>query len=240
MIDRYSPEKIYTQIANAIEADIQDVFEPGDLYLSEKILTDKFGVNRHTVRRAVEELVKQGVLEKRHGFGTFIAEKRLAYRIKGYERFTESVEANNLQVESILWDKKVIAARGGVAERLQLKNGDEVFQIDTLRKVEGKAAALISHFLPTDICPTALDKYESGSLGAFLKTECGIHAKRISSLVSSAMPNAEDGFRLGLANSQPILKVKTINEDTKTGRRVEYSITRFRSDMIQLEILMNP
>lgn len=240
MIDRYSPEKIYTQIANAIEVDIQDTFEPGDLYLSEKILTEKFGVNRHTVRRAVEELVKQGVLEKRHGFGTFIAEKRLAYRVKGYERFTESVQSNDLQVEAILVDKKVIAAQGGVAERLQLKDGEEVFQIDTLRKVEGKSAALISHFLPKDICPTALEKYESGSLGTFLKAEYDIQAKRISSLVSSAMPNAEDSFKLGMASSQPILKVKTINEDTKTGRRVEYSITRFRSDMIQLEILMTP
>ncbi|ABM05373.1 transcriptional regulator, GntR family [Psychromonas ingrahamii 37] len=239
MINRYSPEKIYRQIANAIEADIQDAFEPGDLYPSEKILTDRFAVNRHTVRRAVEELVKQGVLEKRHGLGTFIAEKRLAYSVKGDQRFTESVQVHDLQVESLLVDKKIIAARGGIAEKLQLKNGAEVFQIDTLRKIEGKEAALISHFLPKDICPTAFAKYESGSLGEFLKAECGIQTKRVSSLVSATRSNEQDSFRLGMSSNRPILKVKTINEDTQTGKRVEYSITRFRSDMIQLEILMN-
>lgn len=227
------------QISKAIEADIQDVFEPGDLYLSEKVLTEKFGVNRHTVRRAIEELVKQGILEKRHGFGTFIAEKRLAYCIKGHQRFTESVEANDLLAESTVLNKKVISARGGVAEKLQLKNNDEVIQVDSLRKVEGKVAALITHFIPKDICPAISEKYESGSLGEFLKAESNIQPKRISSLVSSAMPNAEDSFRLGMASSQPVLKVKTVNEDTQTGRRIEYSITRFRSDMIQLEILIN-
>ncbi len=239
MIDRYSPEKIYTQIAKAIESDLQDGFEAGDLYLSEKTLTEKFGVNRHTVRRAIEELVKQGVLEKRHGFGTFVAEKRLAYRIKGHQRLTDAVEANELAVETTVLSKTIILARGSVAENLQLKNGEEVIQIDTLRKIEGKEVALISHFLPKELCPAILERYESGSLGSFLTNVCSIKAKRISSLVSSAMPNASDNFQLGMIGSQPILKVKTLNRDDVTGKIIEYSVTRFRSDMIQLEILIN-
>lgn len=240
MIDRYSPEKIYMQIISAIEADIQDVFEPGDLYLSEKVLTEKFGVNRHTVRRAVEELVKQGVLEKRHGFGTFVAEKRLAYRIKGHQRLTEAVEANGLSVETTVLSKRTILARGSIAENLQLKNGEEVIQVNTLRKIDNKELALISHFLPKAFCPEVLESYESGSLGSFLINVYGIKAKRISSLVSSAMPNASDNFQLGMMGSQPILKVKTLNKDDVSGKIIEYSVSRFRSDMIQLEILINP
>jgi len=240
VIDRYSPEKIYTQIANAIESDLQDGFEAGDLYLSEKTLTEKFGVNRHTVRRAIEELVKQGVLEKRHGFGTFVSEKRLAYRIKGNQRLTKAVQANDLTVETITLSKTIISARGSIAENLQLKNGDEVIQIDTLRKIEGKEVALISHFLPKNMCPEVFESYESGSLGSFLTETCGIQSKRISSLVSSAMPNASDNFKLSIFGNQPILKVKTLNKDQVTGKLIEYSVTRFRSDMIQLEILINP
>jgi GntR family phosphonate transport system transcriptional regulator len=240
MIDRFSPEKIYVQIIRAIEIDIQDGFEPGDLYLSENTLAEKFGVNRHTVRRAVEELVKQGLLLKRHGFGTFVSEKRLAYRVKSYQRLSAALDENNIKIETILLSKNVIDAVGGVAEKLQLKLAEPVIQIDTLRKIEGKEVALISHFIPKEACPLVLEQYESGSLGNFLSNVCQVQPKRLLSFVSAAMPTAEDGFRLGLSTSQPILKVKTINEDSKTGIRIEYSITRFRADMIQLEMLMNP
>lgn len=238
MIDRYSPEKIYMQIAHAIESDLKDGFEAGDLYLSEKTLTEKFGVNRHTVRRAVEELVKQGVLEKRHGFGTFVAEKRLAYSIKGHQRLSQAIAENGSEVTTTLLDKKIIAARGSVAEKLQLKNAEDVVQVDTLRQIDDKPIALISHFFPQAIVKDTFDNYESGSLGTFLAKQCEIEAKRISSQVNAAMPNAQDSFQLGMNSSQPILKVKTLNINVKTNELVEYSVTRFRGDMMQLELLM--
>ncbi|MGC9423693.1 phosphonate metabolism transcriptional regulator PhnF, partial [Vibrio sp.] len=238
VIDRYSPEKIYMQIANAIETDLKDGFEAGDLYLSEKALTEKFGVNRHTVRRAVEELVKQNVLEKRHGFGTFVAEKRVAYSIKSHHRLSRAIAEKGSEVETHLLEKKRIPALGSVAEKLQLKNGDEVLQLDTLRKIDEKSIAVISHFFPVGIVNDAFDRYESGSLGSFLAKHCDIQAKRISSLVSASMPNAQDSFHLGMGSCQPILKVKTLNLDLKTNQLVEYSVTRFRGDMMQLELLM--
>lgn len=226
------------QIAQAIESDLKDGFEAGDLYLSEKVLTEKFGVNRHTVRRAVEELVKQGILEKRHGFGTFVAEKRLAYSIKGHQRLSQAIAENGVEVTTTLLNKQIIAARGSVAEKLQLKNGENVIQIDTLRQIDDKPIALISHFFPKAIVKDAFDDYESGSLGMFLAKQCEIEAKRISSQVNAVMPNAQDSFQLGMNSAQPILKVKTLNINVKTVELVEYSVTRFRGDMMQLELLM--
>ena len=52
------------------------------------------------------------------------------------------------------------------------------------------------------------------------------------------MPNAQDSFQLGMNSAQPILKVKTLNINVKTVELVEYSVTRFRGDMMQLELLM--
>lgn len=239
MINRLSSETIYSQIANSIAIHIQELFEPGDLYLSEKDLTDKFGVNRHTVRRAVEELVKRGFLEKRHGFGTFVAEKKVAYRVKNCQRFTQAAQADNLTIETTLVQKEIIVASGSLATKMQLKNGEEVFFIETLRKIEAQTVALISHFIPTNIGCKALQHYESGSLGDFLKEHCHIQTKKTSSLVSCVMPNAEDSFKLKMTSAQPILKVKTINTHITTKKIIEYSITRFRSDMVHLEILMN-
>lgn len=226
------------QIAHAIEVDLQDGFEAGDLYLSEKALTEKFGVNRHTVRRAVEELVKRHVLEKRHGFGTFVAEKRMAYSVNGHQRLTASIEEHGFEVTTSLLDKQIIAARGSVAEKLNLANGADVIQIDTLRKIEDKVVAIISHYLPKAQFSDLLENYEAGSLGSFLAKEYGLKPKRISSQVSATIPNAKDSFQLGISSSNPILKVKTLNVNLKTNSIVEYSVTRFRSDMIQLELIM--
>ncbi len=236
MINRVSPEKIYLQIAKAIEADLVDCYEPGDLYLSEKELTEKFGVNRHTVRRAVEELVKQDLLDKRHGVGTYVAERKMAYKINGFQRLSDAFKQNGQVLESNLLNKALIQASGSVAENLHLNKGEEVIKVDTLRKVEGKAVALISHYFPKEMCPEVFNEYVTGSLGEFLEDTCKIKTRRISSLASCVMPNASDSYLLGISGNQPILKLKTISEDKKTGSRIEYSVTRFRSNMIQLEI----
>jgi len=236
LINRVSPEKIYMQIAKFIETDLLDCYEPGDLYLSEKDLTDKFGVNRHTVRRAVEELCKQGMLEKRHGLGTYVSERKLAYKINGFQRLSEAFKNNGQSLETTLINKALISASGSVAEKLKLNKGGEVIQVDTLRKVEGRTVALISHYFPNAICPEVLTDYENGSLGLFLINTCKIQTRRVSSLASAAIPNAKDSYLLGISSNQPILKLKTLSDDKKTGNRVEYSVTRFVSNMIQLEI----
>ena len=60
---------------------------------SENELAGRFGVNRHTVRRAVEDLIAAGLLERRHGVGTFVLDAPADYLLARGTRFTETFES---------------------------------------------------------------------------------------------------------------------------------------------------
>lgn len=236
MINRLNAEKLYLQIARAIEIDIQDSYEPGDVYLTEIQLAARFGVNRHTVRHAVDELVMQNRLVKRHGLGTFVAEKRMGYRIKSHQRLSQSLGEHALNFNIELIGKNWVEAQGSVQEKLLLSRGDQVLQIDTLRYIDYKPVAVISHFIAHHCANKVMCSYQGGSLGTFLTDECDAIPKRLGSQISSVVPNSQDAFLLKLASLQPLLKVKTLSIDAKTLHPLEYSITRFRGDSFEIEV----
>jgi len=68
-IDRNGGVAVYKQIREILQEEIRNRFTVGDMLPSEHELSDRFAVNRHTLRRAVDELVAAGLLERRHGKG---------------------------------------------------------------------------------------------------------------------------------------------------------------------------
>ena len=73
IIDYNSVIPLYEQVANALRADIQGgAFDATKRLPTEEELAEKYGISRITVRRAVGDLVEEGLVEKKQGKGTFI------------------------------------------------------------------------------------------------------------------------------------------------------------------------
>lgn len=227
---------IYRQIHDVLVSEIQQFYRAGDLIPSENDLAQRFGVNRHTLRRAIDELVSDGLVERRHGKGVFVLEPAINYAIGRTTRFTETLQSQGKTTASRVLRKQVVPARGGVASRLQLPEGDQVIFIETLRKVEGKPFCIISHFLSLQLFPEVLHRYENGSLHEFLKAHYAIELKRTESLISAVLPEADDASLLNMPRQSPILRVKSMNLDVMSNKPVEYAVTRFRGDATQLSI----
>ena len=74
MLDRNSPIPLYHQLARALERDIREGrLREGDRLPSEPELAETHGIGRPTVRQAVESLVRQGLLVRKRGSGTYVA-----------------------------------------------------------------------------------------------------------------------------------------------------------------------
>jgi GntR family transcriptional regulator, phosphonate transport system regulatory protein len=71
-VSRDNGESLYIQIARQLEQEVATGYGPGDCLPAEGLLAVRFGVNRHTLRRAIDELVEAGLLERRHGRGVFV------------------------------------------------------------------------------------------------------------------------------------------------------------------------
>ncbi|MES9865821.1 MAG: phosphonate metabolism transcriptional regulator PhnF [Candidatus Thiodiazotropha sp. LLP2] len=227
---------VYRQIRDALRQEIHNLYRAGDSLPSEAELALRFNVNRHTLRRAIDELVSDGLVERQHGKGMFVLTPTIDYAIGPHTRFTETLEALGVTTQSQVIRKQVVPARGGVADRLDLKEGNEVVFLETLRKVEGKPFCVISHFLPHDLFPYVMESYDGGSLHQFLEKHYATQVERSESLISAVIPESDDAALLNMPRNSPVLRVKSINVVVNTRKPVEYVVTRFRGDATQLSV----
>lgn len=225
---------LYSQIRDVLAMEIQELFTAGDALASESELAQRFGVNRHTLRRAIDELVTDGYVERRHGCGIFVLELAINYTIGQKTRFTENLQSLGKSTASRVLRKQVIPAPDGVATRLNIKQSDNVIFIETLREVEEKAFCLISHFLPFCEFSEVIEDYDHGSLHDFIKNHYAIDIHRSESTLSAILPEVDDARLLNMPRHTPVLRVKSININSVTHKPVEYAVTRFRGDATQI------
>ncbi|MEJ2403643.1 MAG: phosphonate metabolism transcriptional regulator PhnF [Candidatus Thiodiazotropha sp.] len=235
-LQRNGGEAIYSQISKLLKQEIASFMLAGECLPSEQALAERFGVNRHTIRRAIDDLVHAGIVERRHGIGTFILDSPTDYLLGKGTRFTEAFEATGRTASNRIVKKLIIPARGGVANRLLLEEKAQVVWIESLRFADDKPICVISHFLPLTVFPDLFDEYQGGSLHEHLFQRYGFRLQRIESIISAQLPQGDDARLLSMAQNNPVLRVKSVNVCESDGVPMEYALTRFRADRIQLRI----
>jgi GntR family transcriptional regulator, phosphonate transport system regulatory protein len=234
-IDRYTGTTLYAQIAEVLEREYIRTGSAGDRLPAEGELAARFGVNRHTLRRAVDELIAEGLVERQHGVGIFITDQLLDYRVGSGTRFTQTLSDIGVATGTRVIRKMIAPASTGVARNLQLAPYASVLWIETLRMADELPFCVISHFLPVEPFSLMLDEYQDGSLHELLANNCGA-LRRTESLVTAVLPQGDDAKLLCITQNRPLLRVKSLNVLEQDGTPVEYAITRFRADRIQLRI----
>lgn len=237
MVDRYGKElPVYLQLARILAEEVQREYVPGDVLPSEKDLAKRFSVNRHTIRRAIGELVTKGIVGKLQGKGTIVQQKVINYAIHTRTRFTENLESCGRQAESIVLRKIGIAAEGDVARLLELPDGKPVILVETLRKMDGAPFSVVSHYLPLDKVYEVMRGYRGGSLHEFLEQHYRLKLKRRISLICAVLPDIHDRELLDLSGNSPILQVRSVNVDETSDVPVELSVSRFKGIATQLSV----
>jgi GntR family phosphonate transport system transcriptional regulator len=227
---------VYRQLSKILEVEIRENYATGDLLPPEQELAQRFHVNRHTLRRAVDDLIGIGFVERIHGKGTVVLQTPINYAINGATRFTETLATQGRSTVSHILDKGQSTARGGVARRLRLPEASPVIFIETMREVDGIPFCTSTHFFPYPDFSLIQYDYTGGSLHGFIQDRFGIKLTRILSLISSVVPIKEDARCLKIPRNIPVLRVKSLNVNSSDGWPVEYVVTRFRGDTVQLSV----
>jgi len=187
-LQRNDGEAIYSQIAKPLKEEIASFFTSGECLPSENELAERFGINRHTIRHAIEDLIARGLLERCHGIGTFVHDGPADYVFGSGTRFTETFESLGKTGSHRILHKLTFPARRGVARRLQLAENDPVAWIESLRLADNRPICVIFHFLSRQIFPDLLAEYHEGSLHEHLSIRYRLKLRRVESLVSPALP----------------------------------------------------
>lgn len=229
-------EPLYMQIAAHLELEVAKHYKSGDVLPPEGELATRFGVNRHTLRRAIDELVNKGLVERRHGRGVFVLEGQLDYQIGAGTRFTENLSNKGHATTSLVIRKQRLIPSDRVLERLNLPPRTEVIWLETLRTVDGRPFCVISHFLEAARFPRLETEYDRGSLHHFLRNAYGLELRRTESLVTAITPQGDDSRLLEMPANRPVLRVKSVNVDCTDARPVEYAVSRMRGDRVELRV----
>lgn len=196
----------------------------GALLPSELELAAQFEVSRMTARHAVQELVQEGLVERRRGAGSFVAAPPLHRRESTLRSFSQ-----DMQLRGLVPSSTVLRADVGMdpvaAGRLGLAPDAWVVRIDRIRLASGVPLALERTALPGEFADILSRDLAAGSLHAAL-AGMGRVMGRATGYVSARLATAEEAGLLDLRLPAALLVESRLITDTK-GRPVESTETAY-------------
>lgn len=134
MSERFSRLPLYCQLANTIEDKITSgVWKTGDRIPSEQELGEQYGMSRITVRKAVEELERQGRVEKIQGKGTFVIGRSIVQNLGNLYSFTHEMERQGKVSSTRLLERRIEKASHRLSLNLGVEKGEDVIYVERLR-----------------------------------------------------------------------------------------------------------
>ncbi|MFN4309461.1 MAG: phosphonate metabolism transcriptional regulator PhnF [Ferrovibrio sp.] len=237
IIERGSGMAVWRQIAAAMEQAIRrGDYKPGVQLPTEKQLAQGFGVNRHTVRQAMNRLAETGLVSIEQGRGMFVAEDSFDYMLGARTRFTENLQTMQKKPTREMVFAEQVAAPADIARALGIPTGAPLWQIETLNKADGKPVGVSSHYFPAGRFPDMPERFQrEGTITAALKSAGVNDYRRRSTRVSARLISAADARLADLPRTRPVLVSETVNIDPQ-GKPVEFVRARFVADHVTLTI----
>ncbi|NBH83998.1 GntR family transcriptional regulator [bacterium C-53] len=183
-------------------------YKPNQVLPSESELCEKYQVSRITVRRAVDDLVKENMLYRIKGKGCFVRENS----IEGLSRihsFTEAIihEGKTPGREQIYFSRE--KAGEELAAKLELTGEDEVYRLKCLYLADGERYCVSTAVLPAEMFPKLESfNFNSCSLYDVLKTFYKLNISRVKQNIFATTGEAEIQQMLGLLHEKPLLKIQ--------------------------------
>jgi GntR family transcriptional regulator len=234
--DDLGPDRPPTVKRDRVRRHLLSVIEnagPGTGLASERDLAHELGVSRPTVRAAIDELTRTGLLVRQRGRGTFTSPHKVTQELAGSTAglAVPPAEGN--------WTSYVVAftttpASPPKAARLEIEPGAPVLHITRVRVVDDEPIAIENLELPAELLPgLAAADLESGSFYRLLRERFGITVSDAVQTMEPAVTNPGQAELLDVPVYTPILQVERITRDTG-GRIVELTRSVYRGDRYRI------
>lgn len=188
--------QVYLDLRAALDSGEHKV---GDRLPPERELATLYGCSLITVRRALDELAREGRLERRQGRGTFVLAPRLDVGVADSLSFTEEMQRRGVDAETRLLAARPESASEAVAAALQLKPGSPTLYVERLRLAAGDPLLLEMVHLPAERFPGLLaTDLEHGSLYTILTERYGTSVARAREALEPVLLPAREARLLGI------------------------------------------
>lgn len=225
-VDKQRHQPLYRQIQESIRRAINNrTLRPDDALPPERELSSAFGVSRITVRKAIEGLVNEGVLDTHHGSGTFVRSK-VEKNFAQLTSFSEEMTARGM-VPSSVWLNRTLGSVGPEeALTLRASPGTAVYRFSRIRLADDSPMSIENTTILASCLPS-LDAVEHSLYAALKKT--GNRPVRALQRLSALILDENQASMLGASPGDAGLLVERVGFN-RQGAAIEYSQSWYRGD----------
>ena len=212
-------------------------YAPGDRLPSEAQLAARFGVSRHTLRRAVADLSGRGMVQARMGAGIYVAQgRRIDYPLGRRVRFHASLAAQGASGRRsiVAAETRRADAREGAA--LRLPAGAAVHVVEGVSYADGVPMGLFRTVFPADRFPGLPARLEGDASFTAVLAAYGLRDHiRARTEISATLADATQALRLRVAEGAALLVTEALNVDPE-GKPVEFGTSWFCAERVTLRV----
>jgi GntR family transcriptional regulator len=224
---------IYIQIHNEIKRNIEaNKWKIGDRIPSERELSTDFGVSRMTLRQAIQTLVDEGILERRVGSGTFVANQKVQEKMAGVTGFTDLMLAQGKVPSSKTISYHTMEPSLSEMEKLHITQDQAVLRMERIRYGDEVPICFEVATVPENIVE-GLEKSEvTSSLYRTLEQKKGLQIGKAQQTVSAMLASERIAEYLNIKRGEAILRLRQITY-LQDGRPFEYVRTQYVGDRFE-------
>ncbi|KVH61864.1 GntR family transcriptional regulator [Burkholderia sp. MSMB1072] len=232
-----SAAPLYVQIKDSLRARILDgTYAPHSRMPSEHELCAMFDVSRITVRQALGDLQKEGLLFKLHGKGTFVSKPKAFQNVTSLQGFAEAMSSMGYEIVNQLRSLRTVKADRHLATKLNVPEGAPLVEIHRVRLLNREPVSLEQTWVPE-----ALGKRLAGAdlatrdIFLILENDCGIALGHADVSIDAILADDEIVDALHVEESSPVLRIERLTHDA-SGAPIDYETLYFRGDAFQYRL----
>ena len=231
---------LYSQLVSIVKRNISaGTLCAGDLLPSEAELCKTFDISRSTVRQAIGALESEGLVVRKQGRGTFVAEPKVRRRTENVYSFTSEISSMGLTPSSTLIEFQVIPPTPDIIKMLELGGPDtKVYRFSRIRNVNGQPLILETSFYPQYIYPSLTKELLQTHSFYSLLYEVGIIPANAVDSYEAVLMGPKEAELLGCKSGSVgfFVQRRTFNE---SGMCYEYTQSLMRADRIKLDVYLH-
>ncbi len=233
-LSHQSPIPLYSQIRELLRGRILDGTYRGDGQMpSENVMVKAFGVSRITVRQALNDLQKEGLLFKIHGKGTFVSRPKAVQNLMRLEGFGEAMSATGYETHSRVLGHRVLRPGRHVAARLAIDDKTEVMEIRRVRYLDRDPISLDVTYVPLELGQRLIkEDLPRRDVFLILEKDYGYNLDRAELRIDATLADHELAEALAVAEGSPVLRIERLTIAVPE-QPIDFEYLYYRGDAFQ-------
>ena len=230
-LKREAPTPLYLQLKNALVAEIDDGrYKPHERLMSERELGEKFKVSRMTVRQALTDMIREGILYTQPGKGTYVNETKIKQELQRLTGFSQDMATRGAVVAAQVLEARIVPATLTLTAIFSVPMNTEFVLLSRLRLSDGVPLAIEVAYVLHHVCPGILQyDFSKESLYNVLATRYSTNLVRAEQTMEASLATSRETELLQIASPAPVLRIERLSYNGQN-MLTEYVTSTYRGD----------